>query len=154
MAANGHAQAGQSYPEGHWGKWRGITCSADGCDKPAKCKGMCNSHYNRQRWAGGARPPSVNPQARRAARLRHRYGLDSADYDRMVAEQGGLCAVCKQPPTRGNTRAHWDGKLCVDHCHDTRRIRGLLCNDCNLVVGYGRSEANLRAAADYLRDRG
>jgi DNA-binding sugar fermentation-stimulating protein len=56
----------------------------------------------------------------------------------MLAEQGGLCAVCKQPPTQNNTRAHWDGKLCVDHCHDTGRVRGLLCNDCNLAVGYGR----------------
>src|SRR5882762_8087171 len=153
MAANGYVKAGQPYPAGYWGKWQGAACSVVDCDKPAKCKGMCNSHYNKKRWADGVRSPSVNPESRRAARLLHRYGISAADYDRMVAEQDGLCAVCKKPPTRGNTRAHWDGKLCIDHCHDTGRIRGLLCNDCNLAVGYGRTEENLRAAADYLRDR-
>lgn len=60
--------------------------------------------------------------------------------------------TCKQPPSRENTRAHWAGKLCVDHCHDSTKVRGLLCNDCNLAVGYGKTEAILRAAADYLRD--
>lgn len=154
MAANGYAQKGQPYPEGHWGKWRGVICSFDDCDKPAKCKGLCNSHYNKQRWADGVRSPSVNAEARRAAHLRHRYGIDAADYARMFAEQGGLCAICKQPPTKKNTRAHWDGKLCVDHCHDTGRVRALLCNDCNLVVGYGKTEEILLSAAAYIRDRG
>jgi recombination endonuclease VII len=153
MAANGHAQKGQHHPPGYWGKWRGVSCAIDGCDKPAKCKGMCMPHYNKQRWADGVRSPSVNPESRREAHLRHRYGLSRADYDRMLAEQDGFCAVCKRPPSRQNTRAHWNGKLCVDHCHGTTRVRGLLCNDCNLVVGYGRTEEVLLAAAAYLRDR-
>ncbi|CAA0134581.1 Uncharacterised protein [Mycolicibacterium vanbaalenii] len=82
--------------------------------------------------------------------MRHRYGLDQAGYDALFAEQGGVCAICKEVPTPRNTRAHWDGKLCVDHDHDTGRIRGLLCNDCNLAVGYGKSSEALRAAAEYI----
>jgi hypothetical protein len=40
-----------------------------------------------------------------------------------------------------------------DHCHDSRKVRGLLCNDCNLAVGYGKTPEVLDAAARYLRDR-
>ncbi len=155
MAANGRAQAGEPNPPGHWGKWRGVKCV---CGKPARVggrdgEGLCMSCYNKQRWADGHRPPSITPEARREARLRNRYGIGAADYDRMLTEQGGVCAVCGQPPTKRNTRAHWDGKLCIDHDHDTGQVRGLLCNDCNLVVGYGRTEAVLLAAAAYLRNR-
>ena len=150
MAANGHAKAGAKYPDGHWGKWRGVECAEDGCNRPAKCKGVCNSHYNKRRWADGVRPPSVNTKARREAHLRHRYGISLAEYERLLAEQGGACAVCKQPPSSANTRAHWNGKLCVDHCHDGGHVRGLLCNDCNLAVGYGKTPEVLRSAAQYL----
>jgi hypothetical protein len=111
---------------------------------------MCNSHYNKARWASGHRSPSVNAAARRRARLKHRYGLTDEDVDFLIGEQDGNCAICGQPPSDGNTRAHWNGKLCVDHDHDTGKARGLLCNDCNLAVGYGKSPTILRAAADYL----
>lgn len=111
---------------------------------------MCDSCYSKARWAAGIRPPSVNAAARRRARLKHRYGLTDEEVDLLIDGQGGNCAVCGQPPSDSNTRAHWNGKLCVDHDHDTGRVRGLLCNDCNLTVGYGKSPATLRAAADYL----
>ena len=150
MAANGHAKAGTKHPDGHWGKWRDVQCAEDGCGKPAKCKGLCMSHYNKRRWSDGVRPPSVNAKSRREAHLRHRYGISLAKYERLLAEQGGVCAVCKQPPLSANTRAHWTVKLSVDHCHDGGHVRGLLCNDCNLAVGYGKSPEVLRAAAQYL----
>ena len=141
---------GQNTPR-EWGKWRGVVCSEDGCDKPAKCRGFCNSHYNKAMWASGYRPPSTNAESRRAARMRHRYGIEPSEYEKRVVEQGGLCAVCQQPPTT-NVRSHWGGKLCVDHEHGTGRIRGLLCNDCNLAVGYGKTPDILLRAAQYLRD--
>ena len=150
MAANGSNPAGGKHPDGHWGKWRGVTCSVDECDLPARCKGMCNSHYNKERWASGYRPPSVNAAARRRAHLKHRYRLTDEEVDVLIDAQNGACAICGEPPSGANTRAHWNGKLCVDHDHDTGRVRGLLCNDCNLAVGYGKSPSILRAAADYL----
>ncbi len=153
MAKNGFATKGQHHPPGHWGKWKGSICAHEGCGLPARCKGMCMSHYNKDRWAAGVRPPSYNQRSRREARLRRNYGIDLAHYESLLAEQGGVCAVCGNPPTKRNTRAHWDGKLCVDHCHSTGKIRGLLCNDCNLAVGYGRTEDTLRAAAEYVRSR-
>jgi hypothetical protein len=59
-------------------------------------------------------------------RLRSDYGLTQADYDFMVAAQGGLCAICERKPQQ---------KLCVDHCHATRRLRFLLCTRCNVGLG-------------------
>ena len=150
MAANGSNPAGTKHPDGHWGKWRGVSCSVDGCDLPARAKSMCNSHYGKARWAAGHRPPSVNSASRRRARLKHRYGLTDEEVDFLIAEQGGNCAICGKPPSDENTRAHWNGKLCVDHDHETGKVRGLLCNDCNLAVGYGKTPAILRAAAAYL----
>ena len=150
MGANGSNPAGCKHPDGYWGKWRGISCSVDGCNSPARCKGMCMPHYSKAKWAAGARAPSVNPESRRKARLKHRYKLTDESVERLISEQNGNCAICGQPPSSENVRSHWNGKLCIDHDHDTGRIRGLLCNDCNLAVGYGKTPRILRAAAEYL----
>jgi hypothetical protein len=139
---------------GQWGKWRGVTCAADGCEYPAKCKGFCVPHYDKDRWAAGVRCPSHTGEKRRVIRLRHRYGIEPEDFNAMFLAQGGLCAVCKQPPTSKNSRAHWDNKLCVDHDHGTDAVRGLLCNDCNLMLAYSHEDPTaLRAAAGYLEAR-
>ena len=61
----------------------------------------------------------------------------------MLAEQEGGCAICGEPP---KTSA-----LHVDHCHDTGRVRGLLCFRCNSALGNFREDpAILTAALDYL----
>lgn len=136
-------------------KYAGVTCKWDEepCDRPAKSAGFCMSHYGKDRRRRGIKPPSHNPDAFRARRIKHRYGITIEQYEQMVEDQQGLCAVCGHPPTNNNTRAHWDGKLCIDHDHETGEVRGLLCNDCNLAVGYGKTPETLRAAAEYLQRR-
>ena len=81
--------------------------------------------------------------------LRRVYGLGLADYERILAEQGGGCGIC------GKTSEQEKRNLAVDHDHDTQRIRGILCAHCNhRLVGRHRlgldSPRLLRAAADYL----
>lgn len=80
----------------------------------------------------------------RAYRLRKTYGMTVADYDRMFAAQGGVCAICHQPePVVAS--------LPVDHDHNTGRVRALLCTPCNTALGLtGEEPARLRALADYL----
>jgi hypothetical protein len=136
--------------KGQWGKWKGKTCLVEGCEEPVSARGYCASHYSKKIWADGHRPPSNNAGYRRNVRLKQRYGITAAEYDAMFAAQDGKCAICKQPPG-DNVRAHWGGKLCIDHCHETNTVRGLLCNDCNLAVGYAKTEATARAVAEYLR---
>lgn len=64
--------------------------------------------------------------------LRRRYGLTMTEYDAMVERQGGTCALCLEPPTL--VRRGLPPRLFVDHDHATGRVRGLLCNECNLFV--------------------
>ena len=72
--------------------------------------------------------------------LMRRYGITVADYDRLVAEQGGLCALC-----RDRAPEH------VDHDHVTGLVRGVLCSCCNQGLGNFRDDvASLRAAVTYL----
>lgn len=78
------------------------------------------------------------------------YGISSADYQRMFAEQGCVCAICKQPERAKTPKGElkW---LSVDHCHDTKAVRGLLCASCNHTLGHATDDpAILRAAADYI----
>jgi len=86
-----------------------------------------------------------------AARLRRigwvaclkRYGLTPERYEVMRQEQNGKCAICGTPE-----QGH---PLCVDHCHASGRIRGLLCKHCNSGLGYFHDDREaIRNAIQYL----
>ena len=137
--------------KGQWGKWRGVTCSEDVCDKPAVCRGLCQSHYGKRKWADGHRSPSaLDKDGRRSAKLKYNYGITVEDYERMVEAQGGVCAICGKSSQEANP-GHWKERLAVDHCHETGKVRGLLCNNCNAGIGHLGSESVALAAAAYLR---
>jgi Recombination endonuclease VII len=58
----------------------------------------------------------------------------------MVIAQEGRCAICETP-----------AELVVDHCHESSRVRALLCGTCNIGLGQFKDEpARMRAAADYI----
>jgi hypothetical protein len=88
--------------------------------------------------------------AERERYLQREYGIGAADYDRLLAEQGGGCALCGVKPedlTAGRYRTF----LHVDHCHDTGRVRGLLCPEHNLLLGrFGDSPEMFRRIVEYL----
>lgn len=70
-------------------------------------------------------------------------------YDKLLQDQGGLCAICRKPET-----FKINGKVCclgVDHDHTTNNIRGLLCRRCNLTLGFiGDSVPTAFAIIRYL----
>jgi len=68
--------------------------------------------------------------------LRRRYGITVEHFDRMFAEQGGLCAICREAPAEH-----------VDHDHATGRVRALLCLNCNGALGQFRDRPELTLAA-------
>lgn len=92
----------------------------------------------------------ISSGRQREAYLRRTYGIGIADYERMLAEQGGGCALCGVKPeelTIGRFRTY----LHVDHDAVTGRVRGLLCPDHNLLIGrWNHDPALLRRAAAYL----
>jgi hypothetical protein len=104
---------------------------------------------NRQRM-NAARRESRKRQTLRGSKwaledmLRARYGITVADLDALTAKQEGLCALCGEPPKFGK-------RLHIDHSHETGRVRGLLCLQCNAGLGQLRDDpALLRRAIAYL----
>ncbi|QNS09000.1 endonuclease VII domain-containing protein [Streptomyces xanthii] len=72
--------------------------------------------------------------------LKRNYNLTEAERDDMVASQMGVCVICLKAPA-----------VHVDHCHETGRVRGVLCFNCNSAIGkLGDDPGTTRRAADYL----
>ena len=101
---------------------------------------------------------SLTPEeARTRARqflLRGKYGIGIAEFDALRAAQDYRCAICRrhedeiQKPRSGD-----HSSLIPDHCHASGVVRGLLCNPCNLLIGHGREDERVLAAAiQYLRE--
>jgi len=61
--------------------------------------------------------------------LKRNFDLSLEDYYKMRKEHNNQCAVCKVSKSKSGRR------LAVDHCHNTKLIRGLLCNECNTALG-------------------
>lgn len=91
-----------------------------------------------------ARCRRERPELQKKARLKYEYGLAWDVYLGLLESQGYLCAVCCIPlgPTSG----------CVEHCHETGNIRGIVCADCNKGLGFFRDDPErMEAAAAYIR---
>lgn len=84
----------------------------------------------------------------RERHLMRSYGLSLAGYNNMLAEQNGVCAICKKPEEEV-------GKLFVDHCHNSGDVRGLLCKNCNSGIGMFKDSTTLLSnAIEYLNNTG
>jgi hypothetical protein len=83
----------------------------------------------------------------RDTQLRFKYGITLAEYNILFENQNGCCAICgsKETKRKGNKN------LCVDHDHNTNRIRGLLCLNCNRALGlFGDDKEVIEKALSYL----
>ncbi len=89
-----------------------------------------------------------NPRWELGYRLKRKYGLTIAAYDAMLAEQNERCAICREP--FDDTRARY---VCVDHDHATGAVRGLLCFNCNTVLGKVRDKPELLFNAIHYLER-
>ena len=70
------------------------------------------------------------------------------EYDILLESQGGGCAICGATSNSNGTR------LCVDHCHTTGSIRGILCHNCNTTLGRVNDDIRvLQKCIDYLNDK-
>ena len=74
-------------------------------------------------------------------------------YDGMLIKQKNLCAICMRPETINKNIKNINPKrLSIDHCHKTRKIRGLLCHKCNVSIGAMQESIELlQSAIDYLK---
>lgn len=86
--------------------------------------------------------------------LLSKYGLTLEGYDLLYEQQSGVCALCGQPETARDGRSGQVRRLAVDHCHETGRIRGLLCYRCNHLIGcLGDNPASIEHVLEYMTER-
>ena len=71
---------------------------------------------------------------RRSTKLQHRYGIIEAEYTIILNAQNNVCALCGKPEVRKSNDKIVD-RFAVDHNHKTFKIRGLLCFQCNTILG-------------------
>jgi hypothetical protein len=85
-----------------------------------------------------------NRDSERERILKRKYGIGFKEYHQMLDAQGGKCAICRRPgPT--------DRMLNVDHDHATGHVRGILCNNCNRMLGHAKDDTSiLSAGIEYL----
>lgn len=144
-------------PKARTFRWAAAECRVPGCGIPPMARDLCNKHYQHAKAEGTLH---TYPKVRRVyvrtvcgvegcevqavahgrcqshAAMHRRYGLSTA-------ELGGLATACQ---VCGSTEA-----LHVDHCHETGRVRGVLCRACNMGLGMlGDTPSRVRALLAYL----
>lgn len=81
-----------------------------------------------------------NPEKRKSIALMFKFGIDLAEYRKIEEMQQYRCGICRKP-----------GELHVDHCHESGRVRGLLCMSCNTALGkLGDTPDSIRRVLSYL----
>lgn len=134
----------------------GNTSRPDGLQ--ANCRECAAEYYRRRREAQGKsvrvkvpvpqghkRCPQceeVKPHAEweRISYFQRKYGLSPVELEALIAEQHGICCICLAAPAEH-----------VDHCHETGRVRGVLCFSCNAALGQFKDQPDaIRRAAAYV----
>lgn len=87
--------------------------------------------------------------------LRSTFGITVSEYEEMAERQNHRCAICGEQESVVDAKENGSTKrLAVDHCHDTGKVRGLLCQRCNMGLGYFRDRPDLLSlASKYLTDQ-
>ena len=82
------------------------------------------------------------------SKLKQNYGINMVEYEQKLIEQQHACAICfLTTPGQSNVK-----RFAVDHCHETGKIRGLLCSNCNKGIGLLNDSVEiLEAAIEYLK---
>ncbi len=105
------------------------------------CYVVHRKRYDREYSVRRRLDPAYLVRERALARKRN-YGLSPQEFEDMVAAQDGRCGICGLAPP---------DTLCVDHDHDTGRVRGLLCRKCNKALGgFGDNIDVIRKAVAWL----
>lgn len=115
---------------------------------PEKARASARASYlrNRETILAKRRLSRYDPVKKHGQHLKRRYGITTEQYDKLLKDQNGLCKLCGNPSGFKNSNK----RLFVDHNHKTGKVRGLLCNGCNIALGKLDLDNWLTNALDYL----
>jgi hypothetical protein len=127
------------------------------CDqlKVHEAKGMCSDCYRKEKhkvfqreWYKNNKQYFVVRRGKNKTHyknldLQRRYGITLEIYNKILKQQRNKCAICRKKETMIDPRTQKVRPLCVDHCHKTGKVRGLLCNSCNNGLGRFKDNLNL-----------
>jgi len=82
-----------------------------------------------------------NPLIFKKIDLRRYHNITVEQYDEQLNKQDGKCAICHRP------QEDFKKRFCVDHDHVTNKIRGILCDNCNLILGHANDDTNILSGA-------
>ena len=90
----------------------------------------------------------ANSRKGKNTKLRKVYGITIDQFEKMLIEQNNSCKICKTKCDGTNKSK----KIYVDHCHATKKVRALLCSNCNLGLGHFKDSIELlESAIDYIK---
>lgn len=138
----------------------GVEKPVDGFYKKAAVRGKqyydtcckeCRQTQYRKRWADMSteerqawnKHQNNKKDYHKNYRLQTKYGLSLEQFNEMYEHQSGQCAICSADVA--------PNKICVDHDHNTGRVRQLLCHNCNVILGHCfENPSILIKCVDYL----
>ena len=104
------------------------------------CRPCANVYF--RKWS------KRNPEKIKNANLRSLFGISLLDYKNLLKKQNNSCAICQIPKNQ------FDKDLAVDHCRNTKKVRGLLCFDYNTGIGKLKDNTELlERALKYLQGK-
>lgn len=77
----------------------------------------------------------ANPSMERERNYKRSYGITLEEYNQKAKLQNFICAICGEPETAVDGKTGSLKRLAVDHCHNSNKIRELLCWRCNGTLG-------------------
>ena len=111
--------------------------------KPLTDEQKENKKISNLKWKNTIRESGLNNQ--QISKLKSLYNISEEEIVSLKIKQDNKCAICKSDLIT---------EFLVDHCHDTLKVRGLLCRSCNLALGMFKDDVNiLNNAIQYLNEK-
>lgn len=120
------------------------TCSEKCAKEKAK---LSSAEWRKNNYEYSLKHKKEKYKEYKFAIIEKKYGLTEQTYNEMWLEQSGRCKIC-------NKHEQELGKvLYVDHCHNTGKVRGLLCQKCNSAIGLLYDDLDIiLKAANYIKE--
>lgn len=120
--------------------------------KPLTIEQKENKKISNLKWKHSIRESGFTNQ--QITVIKNRYNLSEEELVLLVNKQECKCVICEKELNKNvSSSKDKSADLCVDHCHITNKVRGLLCRDCNFALGLFKDNINnLTNAIKYLEN--